>query len=75
MVVDFFYYYDAIVCTALPFLYSFCCGIWNLAENCLKYGRFFGTLYLINKKKHAFTSHFHTFNLVCVGFHGIIVRE
>ena len=32
MVVVFFYYYDAIVCTALPFLCSFCCGIWNLAE-------------------------------------------
>ena len=49
MVVGFFYYYGAIVCTVLPFLCSFCCGIWNLAENCLKYGRFFGTLYVINK--------------------------
>lgn len=32
VVVDFFYYYDAIVCTALPFPCFFCFGIWNLAE-------------------------------------------
>lgn len=32
VVVDFFYYYDAIVCTVLPFLCSFCFGIWKLAE-------------------------------------------